>query len=49
MIESGPTVTQGESDDYANIVPQAKSLADAEAKAQAYGPNGYDPVPGSGS
>jgi hypothetical protein len=45
VIESGPTVTQGESDDYANILPQAKSLADAEAKAQAYGPNGYDPVP----
>ena len=27
------------------IIPQAKSLADAEAKAQGYGPNGYDPVP----
>jgi hypothetical protein len=45
VIESGPTVTQGESDAYGSFVSQAKSLADAEAKAQANGAFGYDPVP----
>jgi pimeloyl-ACP methyl ester carboxylesterase len=44
LIESGPTVTQGESDNYAGLV-QSVPLADAEKQAHALGPSGYDPVP----
>ena len=45
-IQSGPTVTQGESDTYANLVASGVSLClDAEAQARAAGPSGYDPRP----
>jgi dienelactone hydrolase len=43
LIQSGPTVTQGESDTYANLVASGVSLPDAEAQARAAGPSGYDP------
>jgi hypothetical protein len=45
VIESGPTVTQGESDTYASLVSSGVPLLDAEAQARAAGPNGYDPRP----
>jgi dienelactone hydrolase len=45
VIQSGPTVTQGESDTYANLVSSGMPLADAEAQARVSGPNGYDPRP----
>ncbi len=45
VIESGPTVTQGESDAYAGIAGSAPSLAAAEAEARSLGPSGYDPQP----
>ena len=45
LIQSGPTVTQGESDTYANLVASGVSLAAAEAQARAAGPSGYDPRP----
>jgi uncharacterized protein len=44
-IESGPTVTQGESDTYESLVASGTPLADAEAQARAAGPSGYDPRP----
>lgn len=44
LIESGPTVTQGESDAYANFA-ESLPLAEAERRARAQGPSGYDPVP----
>jgi dienelactone hydrolase len=44
LIESGPTVTQGESDNYAGLAG-SMSLAEAEKQARALGPSGYDPVP----
>jgi dienelactone hydrolase len=45
LIQSGPTVTQGESDTYASLVASGVSLRDAEAQARAAGPSGYDPKP----
>jgi dienelactone hydrolase len=45
VIQSGPTVTQGESDAYATLVASGVPLADAEAQARASGPSGYDPRP----
>jgi pimeloyl-ACP methyl ester carboxylesterase len=44
VIESGPTVTQGESDTFAGFA-RDMSIADAEKQARAAGPSGYDPVP----
>jgi pimeloyl-ACP methyl ester carboxylesterase len=44
LIESGPTVTQGESDNFAGLA-QNLSIAEAEKQAHALGPSGYDPVP----
>jgi dienelactone hydrolase len=44
LIESGPTVTQGESDNYAGLAG-SMSLAEAEKQARKLGPSGYDPVP----
>lgn len=44
VIESGPLVTQGESDSFYNVA-QSGSIADAEAQAEALGPSGYDPAP----
>jgi pimeloyl-ACP methyl ester carboxylesterase len=44
LIESGPTVTQGESDTYAGLAGNL-SIAEAEKQAHALGPSGYDPVP----
>ena len=44
MIESGPTVTQGESDTFAAFA-ETQSIPDAEAQAHALGPSGYDPAP----
>src|SRR5262249_8712643 len=44
VIESGPTVTQGESDTFASFA-ESQSIAGAEAQAHALGPSGYDPVP----
>jgi dipeptidyl aminopeptidase/acylaminoacyl peptidase len=45
VIESGPLVTQGESDSFYDVVQSAGSIAEAEAQAQALGPSGYDPAP----
>jgi dienelactone hydrolase len=45
VVESGPTVTQGESDTYASLVGSDMSLPDAEVRARALGPSGYDPRP----
>ena len=45
VIQSGPTVTQGESDTYASLVASGVPLADAEAQARASGPSGFDPRP----
>src|SRR5262249_20304684 len=45
LIQSGPTVTQGESDTYANLVASGVSLPAAEAQARKAGPSGYDPRP----
>ena len=44
LVESGPTVTQGESDNYAGLAG-SMPLAEAEKQARALGPSGYDPVP----
>jgi dienelactone hydrolase len=44
VIESGPTVTQGESDNFASLVATL-SIAEAERRARAAGPSGYDPQP----
>ena len=44
LIESGPTVTQGESDAFANFAASLP-IADAERVAHAQGPSGYDPAP----
>jgi pimeloyl-ACP methyl ester carboxylesterase len=44
LIESGPTVTQGESDNYAGLVG-GLSIAEAEKQAHKLGPSGYDPAP----
>ena len=44
LVESGPTVTQGESDNYAGLAGSLP-LAEAERQARALGPSGYDPVP----
>ena len=44
VIESGPTVTQGESDNYASLAATL-SIAEAERQAHAAGPSGYDPQP----
>jgi pimeloyl-ACP methyl ester carboxylesterase len=44
LVESGPTVTQGESDNYAGLAGNMP-LAEAEKQARALGPSGYDPVP----
>jgi dienelactone hydrolase len=43
VIESGPTVTQGESDAYASFAGSAPSLVAAEAQAESLGSSGYDP------
>jgi len=44
VVESGPTVTQGESDNFASLAATL-SIADAERQARAAGPSGYDPQP----
>jgi dienelactone hydrolase len=44
VVESGPTVTQGESDNFASLAATL-SIAEAERKARADGPSGYDPQP----
>jgi dienelactone hydrolase len=44
LIESGPTVTQGESDAFANFA-NSLPIAEAERAAHAEGPSGYDPAP----
>src|SRR6266511_6120992 len=44
LIESGPTVTQGESDAFANFAASLP-IAEAERAAHAQGPSGYDPAP----
>jgi len=45
LIQSGPTVTQGESDTYEQLVASGVPLAAAEAQARKAGPSGYDPRP----
>ena len=45
VIESGPTVTEGEADFYAQLVASGESFANAEAEAKASGAGGYDPGP----
>jgi dienelactone hydrolase len=44
LVESGPTVTQGESDNYAGLV-KSLTIDQAEKQARALGPSGYDPLP----
>jgi hypothetical protein len=44
VVESGPTVTQGESDNFAGLVATLP-IAEAERRAHAAGPSGYDPQP----
>jgi pimeloyl-ACP methyl ester carboxylesterase len=44
FIESGPTVTQGESDAYADFAVSLP-LPEAERRAHELGPSGYDPAP----
>ena len=44
LIQSGPTVTQGESDTYAGLVTTT-TIPDAERHARELGPSGYDPAP----
>jgi uncharacterized protein len=44
LIESGPTVTQGESDTYAGLVTST-TIPEAERRARELGPSGYDPAP----
>ena len=44
LIQSGPTVTQGESDTYASFA-ETLPIPEAERRAHALGPSGYDPVP----
>jgi len=43
LIESGPTVTQGESDAYAGFAVSLP-LPEAERRAHELGPSGYDPA-----
>ena len=43
LIESGPTVTQGESDTYANSSPPACRLPRPRRRPAPLGPSGYDP------
>ena len=45
VVQSGPTVTQGEADTYANLVASGVPLPAAEAQARSAGPSGYDPRP----
>jgi uncharacterized protein len=44
VIESGPTVTQGESDNFASLAATLP-IAEAERQARTQGPSGYDPQP----
>ena len=44
LIQSGPTVTQGESDTYAGLVTTT-TIPEAERRARELGPSGYDPAP----
>jgi dienelactone hydrolase len=44
VVESGPTVTQGESDNFAGLAGSL-SIAEAERQARALGPSGYDSAP----
>jgi dienelactone hydrolase len=44
VVESGPTVTQGESDNFAGLAGDL-SIAEAERQARELGPSGYDPAP----
>jgi hypothetical protein len=44
LIQSGPTVTQGESDTYAGLVTST-TIPEAERRARELGPSGYDPAP----
>jgi len=44
LIQSGPTVTQGESDTYAGLVTTS-TIPEAERRARELGPSGYDPAP----
>jgi hypothetical protein len=44
LIQSGPTVTQGESDAYAGFAASLP-LPEAERRARELGPSGYDPAP----
>jgi len=44
VVESGPTVTQGESDNFASLAATL-SIAEAERQAHTAGPSGYDPQP----
>ena len=44
LIQSGPTVTQGESDTYAGLV-SSTTIPEAERRARELGPSGYDPAP----
>lgn len=44
VVESGPTVTHGESDNFASLA-STLSIAEAERQAHAAGPSGYDPAP----
>src|SRR5205823_7736424 len=45
VIESGPTVTQGEADAYATLVASGETFAAAQAESRAVGGAGYDPRP----
>jgi uncharacterized protein len=44
VVESGPTVTQGESDNFASLAATLP-IAEAERQARTQGPSGYDPQP----
>jgi uncharacterized protein len=44
VVESGPTVTQGESDTFADLA-RTGSIPEAEAEAHAQGSSGFDPAP----
>ncbi|MFL6005956.1 MAG: alpha/beta hydrolase family protein [Gaiellaceae bacterium] len=44
VVESGPTITQGESDNFASLAATLP-IAEAERQARAQGPSGYDPQP----
>ena len=45
VVESGPTVTQGESDNFFAAVQSTTSIAEAERSARQLGASGYDPAP----